>query len=603
MRDYLNKQGIAKLKQGLINFISDNYRSILIDILLTAACIAATLAVIFLVGNVGGELEFHKTAAVILLIFVFSRHLYKNETYWLITNAFIILIANATVAMQINTGLNAEVNDVINTEAFIIAVSNVILSISNSFCNAIRYPLSVILITGFSLFMLLFWGYYFAEHVWLAPDTLLAIMQTDQSEALSYVTNHYSINIVFCVLTAILFIFTFTICTAKYGGMKKSSKVAGVLCVLFILTNIYMGLRMVETAYLASPFYAAKKGLDAYDNFAKLRDVHNASISVNAQRQEDYSGVYVLVIGESQTKEHMQAYGYSRDNTPWLTREVENGNAILFQKAFSCHTHTVPVLSYALTEKNQYNQKKLEECSSLIDNLNSAGYKTIWLSNQVQYGAWDTPIRVIADSAEEKIFINHNLGETTDTDFYDDKLIEYLDKIEINTNTFIVIHLMGCHGSYRDRYPDSYNIYGEKEEVDAYDNSVRYNDYVIEGIFNKVSKIPNFKGMVYFSDHGDDPDNKLGHNADKFTPIMAKIPFYMIFSDDYKAKHPDRYQTIKNAANNMFTNDMIFNTVLAVMGIKNEDIYEPENDITSPNYNLDSTRFKTLHGKKNVADI
>ena len=67
--------------------------------------------------------------------------------------------------------------------------------------------------------------------------------------------------------------------------------------------------------------------------------------------------------------------------------EKENKNFLLFDHAFSCHTHTVPVLTYALTAKNQYNNQLLENAVSIIEMAQSAGYKTVWLSNQVRYGA------------------------------------------------------------------------------------------------------------------------------------------------------------------------------------------------------------------------
>ena len=78
-------------------------------------------------------------------------------------------------------------------------------------------------------------------------------------------------------------------------------------------------------------------------------------------------GVYVLIIGESQNRLHMNAYGYERNTTPWLTAQSENTNFLFFSHAFSCHTHTVPVLTYALTAKNQYNEQKLEDAVSIIE--------------------------------------------------------------------------------------------------------------------------------------------------------------------------------------------------------------------------------------------
>lgn len=63
---------------------------------------------------------------------------------------------------------------------------------------------------------------------------------------------------------------------------------------------------------------------------------------------------------------------------------------------------------------------------SIIEMVQSAGYKTVWLSNQVRYGAWDTPISVIALEADQQIWMNRNIGETTRTNCYDGVLAEKL---------------------------------------------------------------------------------------------------------------------------------------------------------------------------------
>lgn len=82
---------------------------------------------------------------------------------------------------------------------------------------------------------------------------------------------------------------------------------------------------------------------------------------------DDEAGVYVVVIGESHTKDHMSAYGYDKDTAPWLTKMRDNGRAVIMERAYSCHTHTTPVLSYALTEKNQYDSRTLADCAAFTD--------------------------------------------------------------------------------------------------------------------------------------------------------------------------------------------------------------------------------------------
>ena len=81
---------------------------------------------------------------------------------------------------------------------------------------------------------------------------------------------------------------------------------------------------------------------------------------------------------------------------------------------------------------------------------------------------------------------------------------------------------------------------------------------------------------------------------------MTKIPFYMVFSDAYIRENPDTVRELKAHAGSRMTNDLLFNEMLAVMGIVIPQEYEEQNDLTSPAYDSDISRFRTLHGQKEL---
>ncbi len=87
-----------------------------------------------------------------------------------------------------------------------------------------------------------------------------------------------------------------------------------------------------------------------------------------------------------------------------------------------------PVLTYALTAKNQYNTLPLEQAASIIEIAQAADFHTVWISNQVKYGAWDTPVSVIADQSQTQYWLNGHLGETTQTTHFDLSLVDVLKK-------------------------------------------------------------------------------------------------------------------------------------------------------------------------------
>lgn len=112
--------------------------------------------------------------------------------------------------------------------------------------------------------------------------------------------------------------------------------------------------------------------------------------------------------------------------------------------------------------------------------------------------------------------------------------------------------------------------------------------------------MPNFKGMIYFSDHSEAVDQGLEHDANNFVYDMVEIPMYIYLSDEYIQSYSNKFDNIQKAQKYLFTNDLIFNTVLGVMDINIENMYEVENDITNKKYDYKSNRFKTMYNKKDI---
>ena len=76
----------------------------------------------------------------------------------------------------------------------------------------------------------------------------------------------------------------------------------------------------------------------------------------------------------------------------------------------------------------------------------------------------------------------------------------------------------------------------------------------------------------------------------------------MYLSPRYMEENKEAVRMLKSRANDYFTNDLIFNTVMGVMGIKAESVYEPENDLTSQDYDGNLGRFLTMYGTKKISD-
>lgn len=537
------------------------------------------------------------------ILLVAGGKLVKEKTWYYRVIVYMLALFCSVFLIRYFTPTALKVWDVDIYFSFCLAIGNIFLLLLSVLPQAGKLKNVVLGIGSTLLFLplIVLWGYYFSESSWLNVDGVMAILQTNTSEALEYVQDKLG-----CLF--ILFIVLYLLLTAGLGvvgnklELKRSSWKIYAGAVLFFVLNAVLMFRTSDN-FVTSIYTETKNYQKNYDEYINQAETRNQELSRSLQAKDTGEpGIFVLVIGESQNRTRMSAYGYQLNTTPWLASMKQNKNMLLFQNAYSCHVQTVPALTYALTAKNQYNTLDLKKAVSLIDVANASGYQTVWLSNQVRYGSWGTPVTVIAGAARQQIWINTHSGNTLDTDYYDGELIKRMQDINRSDKMLIVIHLMGNHISYHSRYPAEFDIFKSEGKRSEYDNSILYNDHVMKELLTQLSTWTGFKGLVYFSDHSEGVNHGVGHNPDTFIFDMAYIPMYMYFSDSYLRDNAEKLYNLKKAQNNIFTNDLIFNAMLGIMNIKNKTLYEPENDLTSSRYDKNRNRFMTLYGKRYIAE-
>lgn len=528
-----------------------------------------------------------------------ASRVYIERKVYFCQISLLFLLANSIFLIKLVLGNFIGLSSVKNYANFSIALLNLALLLPMLFeKHVIRSVLRFIFLAVILLPVFVILGYYSVTSTVFAPDTLLAIAQTNIQEAIEYAKDNFSCKTIFLIILANASVF--------FVAIKNTQKILwnkyNLFLVLFCITACLVGVYKYRDNIITDIPKQASKTLAQYKNFSKERTDRKDNMSKLLLSHKPEAGVYVLVIGESQNRAHMQAYNYHRATTPWLDSMKNDKNMLLFTKAYSCHTHTVPTLLYALTAKNQYNNIAVKNAVSVLEVAEAAGFETVWLSNQVKYSAWDTPVTSIASEANQQKWINSTLGESTNTDYFDGKLIEELEKIKITDKMLIVMHLMGNHGSYEQRYPKAFEKYDGKNTIDKYDNSIIYNDYVMSQVYKRARKIPNFKGLVYCSDHADAIDKNLSHDAAQFDFDMTHIPLYIYLSDSYIQNNSAKYKSLEKQKNKLFTNDLLFNLMLGVLGINLNNIYEPNNDPTADTLDNNKERFKTLYGKKYICE-
>lgn len=533
-------------------------------------------------------------------IIIMSNLCDKSKAYISKLFTFTLLLCSI-VWIKMQPDYTVEVGELRKYLAFVISFINITVLLLSFIKNSkIRFVMKAIFNSVLLLPVIVFWAYYFITGTWFTTDSLLAILQTNISESQEYITNNVNIKVIAFGFIAIVVCYFYS----RYSGFVSLRKMNrkfyfATFCVLILCLFCLSKYRNnIVTEIPRQAFYT----ISQYKSFNELREGRRLSLNkIVTQNAKNANGVFVLVIGESQSKDHMSAYGYKRVTTPWLDKEKNTSNMILFNNAYSCHVHTVPTLSYALTAQNQYNIVDVKNAYSLLEVAEAVDFDTVWLSNQVKYSAWDTPLTFIADEANQQKWINSNIGETTSTDFFDDALVKKFDELKYSPNMLVVVHLMGNHELYNKRYPKEFvKFNGGKANVDNYDNSILYNDYVMSKILARAKQIPNFQGLIYCADHADAVDKNLAHNASQFDADMTHIPLYIYLSDTYIGKNPTIYKTLRESQDKYFTNDLLFNLVLGVMNVNISELYEAENDLTSSKFDNNRNRFTTLYGDRKI---
>ena len=308
---------------------------------------------------------------------------------------------------------------------------------------------------------------------------------------------------------------------------------------------------------------------------------------------------YILVIGESASRDYMQAFsdcGYN--TTPWLESLKQEKNLTMFPHAYACKDQTVPVLEKALTEANQYNDKKFYQSCSIVDIAREAGFKISWFSNQSHIGSADTPVTLVANTADiaewTKLHLNHIQ--------YDESLLRYLDMVNPEGKNFIVIHLKGSHFNFINRYPQTFAKFSKPNKYDLipnYMDSIAYTDFILKSIKEYAEQHFNLQALIYFSDHATIPDKRRSPAFGGFATV--RIPLFTYLTNDYIAKHPDVFNALKENKDKYWTNDLAYDLICGILDIKSNH-YDEHNSLASKEYKFSKHDLKTNLGKLYIND-
>jgi len=282
-------------------------------------------------------------------------------------------------------------------------------------------------------------------------------------------------------------------------------------------------------SYLANTFRVVSSHHDEQAEEIKLPD---------GKITDQEKAVVVLVIGESARKANFQLYGYQRDTNPLLSRQ----EGLKVYQATSCATYTTAGTKAILEPVNS---------NDLYELLPNYAYRTgVDVS-------WRT-----SNWGEPPIHIDEYLTDTELSALYPDEDKAYdgillrglRERIESSkkNKVLIILHTSTSHGpKYADKYPKAFEVYkpvaknieeGEKNIgmlVNAYDNTIRYTDFLVDSLINTLRSMTEWKSaMIFISDHGESlGENKMfmhGLPMELAPKVQYEIPFLVWTSEHFR---------------------------------------------------------------------
>jgi heptose-I-phosphate ethanolaminephosphotransferase len=86
----------------------------------------------------------------------------------------------------------------------------------------------------------------------------------------------------------------------------------------------------------------------------------------------------------------------------------------------------------------------------------------------------------------------------------------------------------------------------------------------------------------------------------KFTPQMSHIPLILVLSPAYQQQNPALYRTLTQQRQNYWTNDLVYNLLVELMGIQDLHLIELQFTLGSPAYDRNQVNLRNLHGERKL---
>ena len=459
---------------------------------------------------------------------------------------------------------------------------------------------------------------------------LNSILQTDLSEATELLQSIWPI----CLVVIVLWTVYIYLCTRIPNKRFFSKKLCygGIVAIIFITSATYIGLtcliRQISPNLTTSQMlyesldklgmkffkiYPYNLYINAHQLWLDKRAWNRAQEELTSfsfgieKRDSTDNALYILYIGEAARYDHWGINSYARNTTPKLS---DMNNIISYSAIYAQANLTNYSIPFILTRATADQQELINKEKSILEAFQEAGYQTTFISKNSY-----TPFTMrIMNSCDYHYIFSRGLDAV---DSYDIDLVTQLKNHYTPEGQFVVLHSLGSHFKYSLRYPidanyympslttnDGYSKLTEEHKdllINAYDNTIRYTDYVLNELINWVDTLNKKAVVMYISDHGEsfwDDERKLSlHGSYELSDAEYHVPCFVWYSDEYKQTYPNKVAMMEQNKDVVQNSNIVFSTLLDIANIT--EAVDSTKSLCSPYIN-NINSFPVLNGAGEV---
>lgn len=420
--------------------------------------------------------------------------------------------------------------------------------------------------------------YSFFYHASITPMIIDATLNNDLGTTLDMISAKLIIWVIINLIIAFIFI------KVRYKFIKIKYPILHMILALMLIVIAYnFNPRVKNNFNQHYPFNL----YFSFNEYAKLNKSSNQEriLPDTINHTPTDSLVLVFIIGESVRANHLSLNGYNRETTTRLSKQI---NLVSYPNIYSEYTYTNRSLPHIMTRADSANIELAFSEKSFISLFNQSNFYSTWLANQEAATTYVS----FMNECDTLIYANLNKTVYSYSNWLDEDLIPHFDNVlqKENPNKLIILHTIGSHWYYNSHYTEDFEVFkpvtnskillqnSEEMIINSYDNSIRYMDYFVNEIIEKIEDKNAL--LIYLSDHGE----SLGENGNWLHASggeeLKNPAAFVWYSDEYAEKYPEKIDALKKNKDKRYHTDFLFHSILSAGSIPSK-IIEKELDIMS----------------------